>query len=323
MRHQTHILTPDDFEISDTTLPEPQVGQVLARVLMFSLDPYLARSMQTWIGETPDWRDGIIRGRLLSEVVHSEAAGIAVGDLIVGLGRWQEFEVFDAERVERVDDDANPASLSLGVMSASGLTAWVGLHLAAVKLGETVLISAATGTVGSVAGQLARQRGCRVIGLAGGQAKCEHAVKSLGFHACVDHRAPDLEKQIATVADHYGIDVVFENVGAPSMDAALPSMVTHGRILLCGLAAHYNSASPATLQNFILLLYKQISITPFSITEQRALWTEARTELAKSIADGSIKYDETIVDGFENAPVAYLDMLLGIGLGKRLLRIAD
>jgi NADPH-dependent curcumin reductase CurA len=322
MKHRTAVLEVDDYEIIEIELPSPSEGQLLARVLMYSLDPYLARSMQTWVGETPAWGDGTIHGRMLAEVMESRAAGFEPGDLIAGLGGWQDFEVLEARRVHRVNDDLISPTLSLSVLSGSGLTGWVGLDVSNLTAGETIFISAATGTVGSVVGQLARQRGARVVGLAGGDAKCRHAVENLGFDACVDHRAADLEDRVKAAAPN-GIDVVFENVGAPSLDAALPSMVLRARVILCGLAAHYNSDIPATFKNFDMLLFKQITITPLAIGDHVASLGQARRELREAIAVGSLKYDETIVDGFENAPQAYLDMLRGMGLGKRLLRIAD
>ena len=321
MKHQTAVLEVDDYEMIDIELPSPNEGQLLAKVLMFSLDPYLARSMQTWVGETPAWGGGTIYGRILAEVTESRAAGFQPGDLVAGLGGWQEFELLEARRMQRVDDDRTSPTLSLSVLSGSGLTGWVGLNVANLAAGETIFISAATGMVGSVVGQLARQRGARVIGLAGGVAKCRYAVENLGFDACVDHRAADLEDRIRAAAPD-GIDVLFENVGAPSLDAALPSMVLRGRVILCGLAAHYNSGNPATFRNFDMLLFKQITITPLAISDHVGSLGQARRELREAIAAGSLKYDETIVDGFENAPQAYLDMLSGVGLGKRLLRIA-
>jgi NADPH-dependent curcumin reductase CurA len=322
MRQRTDVLTTSDYVMSETDVPAAQPGQILARVLMMALDPYLARSMQTWIGETPAWADGTIHGRVLAEVVHSEAEGLQVGDLVAGLGRWQDYELFEARRVERIDPEINPPSLSLGVLSGAGLTAWIGIHLVDPQPGQTIFISAATGTVGSVAGQLSRKRGCRVIGLAGGHDKCRHAVDVLGFDACVDHTSQELSGHVAAAAPD-GIDVVFENVGTPSIDAALPSMAMRGRILLCGLAAHYNSVEPATLRNIIQLLYKQVSILPLAINDHRELLSRARRELREGLVTGSITHQETVVDGFDQAPTAYLDMLAGAGLGKRLLRIAD
>ena len=160
-----------------------------------------------------------------------------------------------------------------------------------------------------------------MIGMVGGEQKRRHAVNVLGFDACVDHTAADVEQQLAAAAGD-GIDVVFENVGTPSIDAALPSMKYHGRIMLCGLAAHYNSDTVATLRNITMLLHKQISMTPFAVPEHRDLLPRARRELSEYIKTGAVKYDETITDGLENAPTAYLDMLAGVGLGKRLLRIS-
>ncbi|MCP9276812.1 MDR family NADP-dependent oxidoreductase [Mycolicibacterium arenosum] len=320
MRRRTELLTVDDFELVDAELPQLTDGYVLARTSKLSLDPYLTQSMKTWLGETPGWVDGTIHGRVLAQVVDSRTDALKAGDLITGLGRWQECQVFNAESVRPVPTDITPPSLVLGALGASGWTAWIGLHLADLQPGHTVFVSAATGTVGSIAGQLAIHRGCRVIGMAGGAQKRTHAVDVLGFDACVDHRETDLAGQIADVAGD-GIDVVFENVGAPSIDAALPSMVQHGRIMMCGLAAHYNTSLPATLHNFLTLLYKQISIIPFTVSEHRRLLPEARRAIHEGIATESIRFDEAIIDGFENAPRAFLDMLAGAGLGKRLIRI--
>jgi NADPH-dependent curcumin reductase CurA len=321
MRRRTNVITLEDFELVEIGEAQPRAGQVMVRTLMLALDPYLAQSMKTWLGETPHWADGTIHGRILAEVVETRNDNFDVGDLISGLGAWQEHQVCEAGSIRRVEEHITPPSLVLGALGASGWSAWVGLRLADLEPGETMLVSAATGTVGSIAGQLASQRGCRVIGLVGGERKRRHALDVLGFDACVDHTAPDLQQQIAEVAGN-GIDAVFENVGTPSMDAALPSMTQHGRIILCGLAAHYNSTEPATMRNLAMLLYKQIAIMPFAIAENRHLLSEARRDLQEGILSGAIKYDETITEGFLEAPQAYLGMLTGAGLGKRLHRIA-
>ncbi|MQY24334.1 MDR family NADP-dependent oxidoreductase [Nocardia macrotermitis] len=319
MKHRSEVLTPDDFDIAELTLPPLGDGEVLAKVSMFALDPYLSRAMQSWNGETPGWADGTIHGRLLAEVVESKADGLRAGDLIAGLGRWQEFEIFTARSVERVTDLEQP-SFALGVLSGSGLAAWAGLHVAALEPGQTLVVSAAAGTVGSVAGQLARARGIQVIGLAGGNAKCRHVVDVLGFDACIDHRAGNLEQQVKAAAPQ-GVDVLFENVGAPSMDAVLPAMRLRSRVILCGLAAHYNSPDPVTLQHFDALLFQQISVTPLTLRDHVAQFGRARRELLDAIRTTTVTPQETVVDGFDIAPHAYLDMLAGAGVGKRLLRI--
>ena len=321
MRQRTEVLTASDFNIAEVPVAHLASGQVLLRTLMLALDPYLAQSMKSWVGETPRWSEGIIHGRVLAEVVESCAEGFEAGDVITGLGAWQEHQVCDAGSIRRVEPNITPPSLVLGALGASGWSAWVGLRLADLEPGQTLLVSAATGTVGGIAGQLARQRGSRVIGLVGGEAKRRHALDVLGFDACVDHRAPDLPRQIAEVAGE-GIHAVFENVGTPSIDAALPSMVRHGRIILCGLAAHYNSPDPPTMGNIVQLLYKQIAVMPFAIGENRHLLAQARRELLDGVLSGAITCDETITEGFLDAPRAYLGMLTGAGLGKRLHRIA-
>lgn len=298
---------------------EPAAGQVLIATRMIALDPYLARAMKSWSGEHPGWGDGTIYGRVIGEVIATRSPTLAVGDHILAIARWQAFDVVDAAQVERVGPDIAPPSLALGILGRSGITAWVGLHLSAPRSGETLLVSAASGPVGSVVGQLAKARGLRVIGTAGGDEKCAYVRDTLGFDACLDHRTPDLVERIAQAAPR-GIDILFENVGAPSLDAALPTLNRHGRIQLCGLAAHYNDEQPMVLRHFKELLYRAITLRGFVTAEHPRLFEPALAELRAGTSEGWIRYSETIVDGLENAPSAYLDMLKGQGIGKRLIR---
>jgi NADPH-dependent curcumin reductase CurA len=175
--------------------------------------------------------------------------------------------------------------------------------------------------VGSVAGQLARLYGCRAVGTAGGEDKCRHAVERLGFDACVDHHGPDFEARLAAALPD-GIDVLFENVGGPSLDPALPLMRKQGRIMLCGLVAHYDDDAPLTLANFKALLHSQLELRGFATAEHADLFAEALAALRAGVASGAIRYDETVVDGIDRAPAAYIDMLKGGGLGKRLVRVS-
>lgn len=320
MRGRTETLTLDDFEIAPAEMPIPGEGQILVRTRFLSLDPYLSRPMRTWIGEVSGWVDGTVYGRIVGDVIESRTAEFLLGDVVTAVARWQSVQAIDALQAERVPADLDPASLILGILGRSGITAWVGLHLAHPQPGQTLLVSAASGPVGSVVGQIAKARGLRVIGMAGGPDKCDHVIGVLGFDACLDHRLPDLAGRIAAAAPD-GIHILFENVGGAGLDAALASMAQGGRIMLCGLAAHYNHEHPLALSNFKALLYRGLTLRGFITAEHPHLFAPALAELREGVERGRIKHSETIVDGLENAPAAYLDMLKGTGIGKRLVRL--
>jgi NADPH-dependent curcumin reductase CurA len=319
-RRPVGAIAAEDFVLEAVALAPLGDGQVLTQTRFISLDPYLARMMRSWEGEAPGWSQGLAHGRVVAQVIESRSPRLAAGDWVLGLGRWQERDIFPAEALERIDVD--PPQTALGVLGRSGLTAWVGLHLAQARRGETLLVSAATGPVGSVAGQLARRRGLRVVGTAGGGEKCRHAVEALGFDACIDRRAADFAARLAEALPD-GIDILFENVGGPSLDPALPLMNKHGRIMLCGLVAHYNSDAPLSLANFKALLYSQLNLRAFATADHPELFAPALAELRALVASGDLRYDETLIDGIENAPAAYVEMLAGGGVGKRLVRVAD
>lgn len=321
MRRRCETLTPGDFEFVPSPRPASAApGELLVRARYISLDPYLARAMKSWSGEIAGWADGTVHGRIVGEVIESRSEDFAPGDAVLTIGRWQELQNVPASTAMLIPTRTKPSSLALGVLGRSGLTAWVGLRLAALTPADTVLVSAATGPVGGTAGQLARRQGCRVLGIAGGAAKCRHAVEALNFEACFDHRLPDLAGRIADAVPE-GISVLFENVGATSLDATLPSMRHGGRIVLAGLAQHYNDEDPFTLQNFKALLHKALSLKAFVTAEYSDLFPEAMMELQTSIEEGSVHFDETVIDGIERAPKAYVDMLKGSGIGKRLIRL--
>lgn len=320
MRRRIGTLTTDVFELVAHALPALADGEVSVRTCFLSLDPYLARAMKTWVGEAPGWADGLVHGRMIAEVEASRSARFAPGDLVTGLGTWSDRQNLDETALTRVPPELDRPSLVLGVLGRSGLTAWVGVQLASITAGETFVVSAAAGAVGSVAGQLAAARGCRVIGMAGGPEKARYMKEELGFHAALDHRLPDLGGRLAAAAPN-GVDVLFENVGAPSLDAALPSLKPGGRVMLCGLAAHYNDEDPLTLQNFKALLYKGLTVRGFITAGHSELFPSAMAELTAAVRTGALVWRETITDGLEAAPAAYLAMLAGQGIGKRLIRL--
>ena len=320
MRRRATTLAAENFEFVPAACRAPGNGELRVRTRFIALDPYLSRPMRGWSGEVPGWQDGTIHGRVIAEVVESRAPGFAPGDTVFGVGRWQDEQCVAAANFEKVSETIDPPSLRLGVLGASGITGWVGLRLAAPKPGETLLVSAATGPVGSVVGQLARAQGLHVIGIAGGADKCRHAVDRLGFAHCLDHREPDLAARIAGAAPG-GVDILFENVGGASLDAGLAAMARHGRILLCGLAAHYRDDAPLALRHFKQLLYAALTLRGFITAEHPELHAPALEALRQGVASGTLLYDETLIDGLENAPAAYLDMLGGGGVGKRIIRL--
>jgi NADPH-dependent curcumin reductase CurA len=320
VRRRCETLTLADFVFAADELRAPAENEITIHTRHIALDPYLARAMRNWTGEVPEWADGTIHGRIVGEVLSSQAPGYAVGDTVLAIGRWQAVQTLAAARAEVISPAINPPRLALGVLGRSGMTAWVGLHLARPSTGETLLVSAASGPVGSVVGQLGKARGLRVVGTAGGADKCAYVVDTLGFDACLDHRDPDLTGRIAAAAPE-GIDILFENVGAPSLDAALPTMAQGGRIMLCGLAAHYNDEAPLALTHFKTLLYRALALRGFITAEHPKLFEPALAELADGVASGAIVHRETIIDRLEQAPAAYLNMLQGAGIGKRLIRL--
>jgi len=320
IRRRCETLTADDFDFVPAEMRDPDEGEITVRTRYIALDPYLARAMRDWSGEVPEWADGSIHGRVTGEVTASRAPDFRIGDSVLAIGRWQPVQTMRASRAEPIAHAIDPPQLALGVLGRSGLTAWVGLHLACPKPGETLLVSAATGPVGSVVGQFAKARGLYVIGTAGSADKCAYAVDELGFDACLDHREPDLASRIAQMARD-GIDILFENVGGPNLDATLPAMAKNGRVMLCGLAAHYNDDAPLMLTHFKSLLYRAITLRGFITAEHPELFPPALAELVAGVADGTIIHRETIIDGLDHAPTAYLDMLRGVGIGKRLIRV--
>lgn len=320
MRRRAETLSPADFAFEPADAGSPGEGQLLIRTRFISLDPYLARAMRSWSGEVPGWADGTIHGRIVGEVLESRGSGYVPGQFVTGVARWQQEQVIDAGTIESIPDGIDPPSLILGILGRSGLTAWVGLHLADPQPGQTLLVSAASGPVGSVVGQLAKARGLRVIGTAGGTEKCTYVTARLGFDACLDHRLPDLTGRIAGAAPD-GIHILFENVGGPNLDATLPSMAQGGRIMLCGLAAHYNDENPLALTHFKALLYRSLTLRGFITAEHPLLFAPALAELREGVASGRIAHTESITNGLEHAPAAYLEMLKGQGIGKRLIRL--
>lgn len=320
--------TPENFRLVEAPLPALRDGQVLVRHRFLSLDPYMrARMSEAKSYAQPQPLGEPMIGGTAGEVVESRSRRFAVGDAVVGMGGWQEYQVVDAEprgALHKVDTTAAPLSAYLGVLGMPGVTAWVGLmQIIAPQTGETVVVSAAAGAVGGVVGQLAKARGARVVGLAGGPEKCAYTVETLGFDACLDYKLhPDLKSLSAALkaACPDGIDGHFENVGGLILDAAMLRSNPFARIAVCGMIAGYHGA-PIPMLHPALILVNRLKLQGFIVSEHLALWPQAGAELAAMLTAGRLKYRETVAEGLASAPEAFIGMLRGRNLGKQLVRL--
>jgi len=310
-----------NFRLVETPVPALQDGQLLVRVHYLSLDPYMRGRMDEAKSYAAAQAIGdVMVGGTVGEVVESRNARFARGDLVVGMGGWQELHVSDGKGLTKVSR-ALPESLCLGAVGMPGVTAWYGLlEIARPKAGETVVVSAASGAVGSVVGQLAKLRGCRAVGIAGGPAQCEHVVRDLGFDACVDYKAEGFREALEA-ATPSGIDVVFENVGGRILDASLRRMNAFGRVALCGLIAGYDGQD-ISLKNVRSILVNRLLVQGFIVSDHLAKWPEATKELFALVADGKLRYRETVAQGLESAPRAFIGQLRGENVGKQLVKVA-
>ncbi len=308
-----------DFSLECSQLT-PRPGDIVTRTLLVSVDPYLALNIsRAKAGYEP--MPGVMRSRTIGVVVDSENPEFKPGDHVLGFGAWRDFDARDAAELRRIDLSLGPMEKHLASLGHSGFTAWLGLHQAKAKSGETVLISGAAGAVGSVAGVLARRRGCRVVGIAGGALKGRWLTERLGFHAVVDYREPGFAEALGEAAPE-GYDLLFENIGARSLDPALPLMNRRGRIALCGLVEHYQDNAPVVLRNFRQILLQSIAIMPFSIYDHEHLWNSALADLVAAERAGELPDEFTISKGIESLPGAFVAMLRGEGLGKHMVRIS-
>lgn len=300
-------------------MPEIGDGEVLVRNRFLSLDPYMRGRMseaKSYASAQP--LNETMIGGTAGEVVASNNPGFAVGDTVVGMLGWAEMGVSDGALLRKVDATSNPLSAYLGVLGMPGMTAWYGVNKIMRPIrGETVLVSAASGAVGSAVGQLAKLQGCHAVGIAGGPEKCAYVVEELGFDACIDYKAGNLAADLAAAAPD-GIDALFENVGGAGFDAALPLMNPFGRIALCGLIAGYNGDDLA-VRNMRFILTSRLSMRGFIVTEHLDLWPQGLGELGQLVADGKLKYRETVAPGLAAAPEAFIGLLKGRNFGKQLV----
>jgi NADPH-dependent curcumin reductase CurA len=319
----------EHFRIESTAVPQAADGELLLRTLYLSLDPYM-RGMMNEIA--PVYTRSIavgepMAGATVNRVVDSKHPKFKVGDLVLGNAGWQDYALSDGKDLMPLGDLAHP-SHALGIFGMPAFTAYVGLlDIGAPSPGETVVVAAATGAVGSVVGQIAKLSGARVVGVAGGAAKCRYAIEQLGFDACVDHRAPDLDERLAAACPA-GIDVYFENVGGKVFDALLPLLNVNARIPLCGFIASYNDGRLPPGPNRLpllqsTLLQKRIKLQGFIILDHYATrYADFRRDMGAWVTAGAVKMREDIVDGLENAPAAFSGLLEGRNFGKLVVRVA-
>ncbi|MCB1981394.1 MAG: NADP-dependent oxidoreductase [Rhodoferax sp.] len=319
----------DNFLLVETPVPELADGQVLVRHHWLSLDPYMRGRMNEGKSYAqPQPLGEVMIGGTAGEVVASRNPQFAVGDKVVGMGGWQEYAIVSADQrgvLQKVDTSRVPLSAYLGPVGMPGVTGWYGLtQIIEPKAGETVVVSAASGAVGSVVGQLAKARGCRAVGIAGGPDKCGYVTGELGFDACIDYKAQrDLKSlaQALKAACPDGIDGYFENVGGTILDAVMLRMNAFGRIAMCGMISGYNG-EPIPMANPSLILVSRLKVQGFIVSEHMALWPQALQELGQGVAGGSIRYRESIADGIASAPEAFLGLLEGRNFGKQLVKLA-
>jgi NADPH-dependent curcumin reductase CurA len=311
----------DDFRIVETEVPLVREGQVLTRVHYLSLDPYMRGRMdESKSYAAPQPLGEVMIGGTVAEVIESKNPAFKKGDFVVGMAGWQEFQVTGGAGLRKIDTTVAPPAAYLGCVGMPGVTAWYGLtQIGKPKKGETVVVSAAAGAVGSVVGQLAKLRGCRAVGIAGGKAKCDLVTGELGFDACIDYKAESFKADFQ-VATANGIDILFENVGGVTLDAALSRMNAFGRIALCGLIAGYNG-QPIPIHNVRSILVNRLLIQAFIVAEHMELWPQALAELAQHVAAKRICYRETVVQGLSSAPRAFVGLLKGENVGKQLVKL--
>ena len=313
----------DNFELVESPVPKPGEGEVLMRTLYLSLDPYMRGRMNAAKSYAKPAAVGEpMVGGTVGEIVASRNPKFSVGDIVLGYGGWQEYALSSGTALRKLDPAAAPVSTALGVLGMPGMTAYVGLlEIGQPKPGETVVVAAASGAVGSVVGQIAKIKGSRAVGIAGGADKCHFVTGELGFDACVDHRAPDFARALEAACPK-GIDVYFENVGGAVQQTVWPLLNDFARIPVCGLIAQYNSRTPMPGPDMFSVLRKRLMLRGFIVSDFAAKQGDFLREAGEWVRTGRLKYREDVADGLEQAPAAFLGLLQGKNFGKMLVRVA-
>jgi NADPH-dependent curcumin reductase len=316
----TAEVSEDNFRIESSPLPRPGDGEVLVKNLWLSLDPYMRGRMSDAKSYVKGVEIGeVMVGQTVGEVVESRHAELKPGDKVLTQLGWQLFGV--TKEATKLRDLKVALSYYLGVLGMPGMTAYFGLkEIGQPKAGETVVVSAASGAVGSVVGQLAKIWGCRVVGIAGGKQKCDYVTRELGFDACVDYKAGNLYRDLKDACPK-GIDVDFENVGGEVLDTVLKQMNLASRIVICGLIAEYNAAQPYGYKNLRAILVNRVRMQGMIVFDWKERYGEALKALAGYLAEGKLKYRESVVEGLENAPKGLIGLLKGHNFGKQLVKL--
>jgi NADPH-dependent curcumin reductase len=313
----------DNFAMKQSPIPDPGDGEVLMRTLYLSLDPYMRGRMGAAKSYAKPVDVGsVMVGGTVGEIVASRHPNYAVGEIVQGFGGWQDYAVSNGAGLSKLDPAVAPVSTALGVLGMPGMTAYVGLlEIGQPKAGETVVVAAASGAVGSVVGQIAKIKGARAVGIAGGADKCRFVTETLGFDACVDHRAVDFGTALAANCPR-GIDVYFENVGGAVQQTAWPLLNDFARVPVCGLIAQYDLTAPMPGPDMFTVLRKRLLLRGFIVSDFAAKQADFLRDASEWVRTGRLKYREDIVDGLENAPTAFLGMLQGKNFGKMVVRVA-
>jgi NADPH-dependent curcumin reductase CurA len=319
-------VTPVNFEFTVEPVGEPAQGQVLVRNLLMSVDPYMRGRMNDVRSYVPPFRLGeVLQASVVGQVVASEYDGYAEGDYVTGMLGWENYSICDGRQLRKLTPGSEPLSWHLGILGMPGMTAYVGLmKIAEAKPGETVFVSAASGAVGSVVGQLAKLHGCRVVGSAGSDEKVALLKQEFGYDAGLNYKKSEsLVRDIKSLCPK-GIDVGFENVGGDIFEAVLWSMRDFGRIALCGMISNYNDAEPQPgPRGMMLIVGRRLTIRGFIVRDHPAECQEYVTKAAAWVKEGKLRYHETVAEGLENAPKAFIDMLKGGNIGKQIVKLAD
>lgn len=322
--------TAANFRLDTVPVPQPGAGQLLLRTVYLSLDPYMRGRMSDAPSYAPPVEIGqVMVGGTVSRVEASHHPDFSVGDWVLGYDGWQDYALSDGNGLRNLGPHLSHPSRLLGVLGMPGFTAYMGLlDICQPQAGETLVVAAASGAVGSVVGQIGKLKGCRVVGVAGGAEKCRYVVEELGFDACIDHRAPDFADQLAAACPQ-GIDIYYENVGGAVFDAVLPLLNAKARIPVCGIIAHYNATGLPTGPDRLpllegLILRKRIRMQGFIIFDDYgSRFDEFLQQMSSWVEQGKIKFREDIVDGLEQAPQAFIGLLQGKNFGKLVIRVAE
>lgn len=319
----------ENFKLVESTLPQPAKDEVLLRTLYLSLDPYMrGRMSATKSYAEPVAINGVMEGGTVSEVMQSQYSNLAKGDIVLGYTGWQSQAIAPGATLIKIDPNLAPVSTALGVLGMPGMTAYTGLlNIGQPQAGETVVVAAASGAVGAIVGQIAKIKGCRVIGIAGGKRKCDYVVKELGFDDCIDHKDANLPELLGKSCPK-GIDVYFENVGGAVFEAVFPLLNPFARIPVCGLISAYNETTleAGAIPLPILMraiLTKRLTFRGFIVSDFGSQRQEFLQAVSGWIKEGRIKYLEDVVEGLENAPKAFQGLLKGENFGKLIVRVGD